>query len=162
MEYLDLYDENGNITGETMLRGDKVPKGRHFNVVVCYIRNSEGKFLIQKTSKEKGGKYSSTGGHVKAGQTLVEGMITEIKEEIGIDIIEDELKYITKYLKNNEVAFNLYYIEKDIQIKECKLQKEEVESVEWLTIEEIRDIIKKDEFYPTHALLLDKIIENIK
>lgn len=157
MEYLDLYDKEGNLTGETMKRGDRVPEGRYFNVVVCYIENSEGKFLIQKTSKEKGGKYSSTGGHVKSGQSLIEAMICEIKEEIGVDVKEEELKYITKYIKNNEVIFNLYYIRKEINIEECTLQKEEVESISWMIAEEIEKLNKQGKFYPTHALLFERI-----
>lgn len=157
MEYLDLYDKDGNLTGETIIRGGDVPKGRYFNIVVCYIKNSEGKFLIQKTSKEKGGKYSSTGGHVKSGQTLIEAMIAEIGEEIGIDIKEEELKYIDRYIKNDTVIFNLYYIEKDIDVKKCKLQKEEVESVSWMTINEIDKLIKEENYFPTHGILFEKI-----
>lgn len=158
MEYLDLYDKDGNKTGEIMIRGTEVPENRYFNVVVCYIKNPEGKFLIQKTSKEKGGKYSSTGGHVKAGQTFVEAMICELKEEIGIEIKEEELKYITKYIKNNEVVFHLYYIEKEIDIEECILQKEEVESISWMTKDEIKNLIENNMFYPTHGILFYKYI----
>lgn len=158
MEYLDLYDKDGNKTGEIIARGGKVPENRYFNVVVCYIQNSKGKFLIQKTSKEKGGKYSSTGGHVKAGQTFVETMICELKEEIGVEVKEEELKYITKYIKNNEVVFHLYYIEKEIDIEECTLQKEEVESISWMTAEKIEKLIENNMFYPTHGILFNKYI----
>lgn len=157
MEYLDLYDKDGNLTGEKILRGDKVPKGRYFNVVVCYIENSKGEFIIQKTSKQKGGKYSSTGGHVQSGQTLIDAMIREIKEEIGVCIRPEELKYVTKYIKNDQVIFNLYYIKKDIDIKKCILQKEEVESIHWMNRKEIEEIIKNNQFYPTHAILFEQI-----
>ena len=48
MEKRDLYDSQRNITGETILKGEEIPKGRYIIVVLVFIQNSEGKFLIQK------------------------------------------------------------------------------------------------------------------
>ena len=45
MEYLDLYDKNRIKTGETMLRGSKMPKDRYRLVVRVIVFNSEGKML---------------------------------------------------------------------------------------------------------------------
>ena len=55
MEYLDLYDENRNLIGEKILRSRdmKIEDGKYIYIVIVFIQNSEGKFLIQKTSKEK-------------------------------------------------------------------------------------------------------------
>ena len=159
MEYLDLYYiENDKLTGETMVRGGEVPEGRYFNVVICYMENSKGEFLIQRASIQKGHKYSSTGGHVQAGQTLKEAMVREIKEEIGIDVSEDELEFKGRWLKNNVVMCNAYYMKRDININECKLQEEEVESVFWKTKEEIEEMIKNDEFFETGAKLFEDFI----
>ena len=67
MEIRDLYDENKNLTGETIFKGEQIPEGRFGYVVLSFIQNSEGKFLIQKTSKEKGHVFATTGGLVKSG-----------------------------------------------------------------------------------------------
>ena len=51
MEYLDLYDENKQLTGEKIVRGKGkpiVPENNYIIVVLVFIQNSEGKFLIQK------------------------------------------------------------------------------------------------------------------
>ena len=116
MEYLDLYYiENDKLTGKTIVRGGEVPEGRYFNVVICYMENSNGEFLIQRASIQKGHKCSSTGGHVQAGQTLNEAMVREIKEEIGIDKEGDDLdigfnsKYVIDVLKaidDEEIMMN--------------------------------------------------------
>ena len=53
MERRDLYDENRNLTGETILKGEEIPKGRYIVVVLVFIQNSKGEFLIQKRSKIK-------------------------------------------------------------------------------------------------------------
>lgn len=157
MEYLDLYDKNGNKTGKTMIRGQEVPEGCFFNIVTCFIRNKEGKYLMQKTSKQKGSLYATTGGHVSAGQTFIEAMIRELKEEIGVNVEENELIFIDKYIKNNQAVFNIYYLEKEIDIDRCKLQEEEVEAVYWMTEEEIQEKIKKGQCHSTHKLLYETL-----
>lgn len=159
MEYLDLYDKDGNKIGKTMIRGQEVPKGCYFNIVVCFVKNKEGKYLMQKTSKQKGSVYSATGGHVTAGQTFIESMIRELKEEIGIDVTEKELKFVDKYIKNNQVVFNIYYLEKEIDISKCKLQKEEVEALYWMSEKEMEDIINEGDCHDTHAKLF-KVFKN--
>ena len=95
MEILDIYDDNGNLTGKTIKRGDKSVKlnmHEHIALSVIFIENSEGKYLIQKTSQEKGGEFSSTGGHVDSGETPYGAIKREVKEELGIDISNDEIK----------------------------------------------------------------------
>ena len=54
MELLDIYDNDGNVTGRTIVRGDKTAKlneNEHIAVAVIFIENDKGEFLIQKTSK---------------------------------------------------------------------------------------------------------------
>ena len=91
MEIRDLYDDNKKLTNETIKKGEKVPKGRYYLTVVVWIENSNNEFLIQKTSKEKGSYYSTTGGHPKSGETSIQGIVTEIKEELGLSINQTDL-----------------------------------------------------------------------
>lgn len=48
MEKRDLYDINRHLTGETILKDEKIPKDRYILVVLVFIQNSKGEFLIQK------------------------------------------------------------------------------------------------------------------
>ena len=115
-------------------------------IVTIFIKNKKDEYLIQKRSKAKGGKYGITSGHTLEGESAEKGAIREIKEEIGIDIVGQELKLIYKTNIDGNL-YNLYYLEKDIELKNLKLQKEEVENVYWYTIDEINKIIQKQEFY---------------
>lgn len=146
MEYLDLYDENRNFTGKKILRDTLKPKkGNYINVVIVFIENSQGKFLIQKTSKEKGSIWATTGGLVKSGSTPNKTIVEEIKEELGLDIKIEELKLI--YTEKREFAFqDVYYLKKDINLNNLKLQKDEVDFVKWLSVEEINELIKENKF----------------
>lgn len=146
-EYTDLYDENKNLTGEKLFRekGTKliVPKGRYSIVVLAFIENSNGEFLFQMTSKRKKNVWATTGGHVKSGQTSKEAIIEEIKEELGIDINEDEVKLFKTY-KYDDAFKDVFYIKKDIDINSLTYEKDEVEYVKYLTKEEILDLINNN------------------
>ena len=146
-EYTDLYDENKNLTGEKLFRekGTKliVPKGRYSIVVLAFIENSKGEFLFQMTSKRKKNVWATTGGHVKSGQTSKKAIIEEIKEELGIDINEDEVKLFKTY-KYDDAFKDVFYIKKDIDINSLTYQEDEVEYVKYLTKDEILDLINND------------------
>ena len=95
MELLDVFDDNGVRTGKVVVRGDKsvvLGEHEHIAVGVIFIENSKGEFLMQKTSIEKGGEYSSTGGHIVSGEDAIVSIRREVLEEIGIDVSGDEIK----------------------------------------------------------------------
>ena len=163
MEKRDLYDINKKLTGETIYKNEKIPANRYILVVLVFIQNSQGKFLIQKRSKQKDGKYASTGGHPKTGETSIDGMITEIKEELGLTVKPEELELIFSGQENvKQVFFDIYYMRKDFNISDLKLQKEEVDFVEWLSFKEIETLIKKDLFLESHAEELYRLKEIFK
>lgn len=161
MEKRDLYNENRELTGETIYKNEKTPNGKYIVVVIIFIQNSEGKFLIQKRSERKNGKFATTGGHPKSGENSIQGIITEVKEEIGIDIKQEDLQlYFSGKSDEEKVFWDDYYLKIDIpNIEKLKLQEDEVESVHWFSIDEIKELMKQDKFlkndYEEFELLLD-------
>lgn len=145
MERRDLYDENRNLTGETILKGEETLKGRYIVVVLVFIQNSKGEFLIQKRSKIKNGKYATTGGHPKSGESSIQGILTEVKEEIGLELNPKDLQlYFSGKSEEERVFWDDYYIKMDIEdITKLKLQKEEVDSIEWLSKNDIVKLMKQ-------------------
>lgn len=163
MEIRDLYDINGNLTGETIKKGDPTPPNRYILVVLSFIQNSKGEFLIQKRSEQKNGKYGSTGGHPKSGESSDQGIITEIKEEIGLDILPEELDLIFAGREDSEqVFFNVYYIKRDFDIDSLTLQKDEVDFVEWMTLDKIKKLIDEGLFMSSHAEEVFRMIDIFK
>ena len=144
MEKRDLYDKNRQKTNEIIDAKEAIPENRYILVVLTLIQNAEGKILVQKRSEQKGGKYGLTAGHAKMGETSRQGMITEIREELGINIKSESLK--------------LMYSE---DIDTLVLEPKEVEFVKWCSKEEIKELCKKNEFKKSHIeafeILADKI-----
>ena len=159
MEKRDLYNIDRKPTGKTILKKDKIPEGYYILVVVIIIQNSEGMFLIQKRSQEKGGKWALTGGHPKAGETSIEGIKTEVKEELGIDIKEPIL---FKKAAGKNILCDLYYIKQDININDVIMQKEEVEDVKYATEKQIHDLFKKEQFKKNHYMMFKDFLEYLK
>ena len=161
MEYLNLYDENKKFTNEQLLRNDNInpPLDRYINVVIVFIENSKGEFLIQKTSKQKGSIFATTGGLVKYGSNNDKTIVEEIKEELGIDIDINELKLV--YTIKYEHAFqDTYYVKKDINTQNLTLQKDEVEYVEWMSVQKINKLIENGEFRKSNIKPFKYIIDN--
>ncbi len=163
MELLDLYDDNGKVTGKTIVRGDKSAKvepTEHIALATIFIENSEGKFLIQKTSKEKGDVFSTTGGHVDSGETPLDTIIRETKEEIGVSIDSDEIEEYGYMMFDMPLRF-IFYVKKDIDVSNIQLQKEEVDYVKYMSVEEIQDLIKSGQMLKSHAILFNELLSKL-
>ena len=152
MEQRDLYDVNRKLIGKTIFKGELIPEHNYIIVVLVFIQNSEGKFLIQKRSQIKNGKYATTGGHAKSGEDSIQGIISEVKEEIGLELNPNDLQlYYTGRSDIERVFWDDYYIRMDVaDIRNLSLQKEEVESVCWLSVEEIKNLMRKNKFFKNH------------
>lgn len=138
MEIIDLVDKDGNPTGKTINRGDRIPvDGEYIQVVHIWLQDISGKFLVQKTSERKGGWFATTGGVVSSGQVIKDAAIREVREEIGIDISNEDVIYLGKGIFNGKVLVNVYFLQKDFSKDNFVLQEEEVQSIDWLSLQEV-------------------------
>lgn len=143
-ELRDLYDINSNKTDKTYHKGESIPEGYYPMVVMVVIRNSRGEFLMQKRVKEKGGDWGVTGGHPKSGETPIEGIITEVKEELGLDFSnENFIEYDSGC--DGKDCYKMYYVNKDIDIKDITIQKEELSEVRWFSMNELQEMVNNKE-----------------
>lgn len=161
MEILDLYDDNCNRLNETIIRGNRLKPGKNIMLSVIYIKNKENKYLIQKQSPKKGDKYSSTGGHVTHNEDGLVTIIRELYEELNIKNVENSIKYIDTFkYPDKPCIFNVYLLNiNNLNIKDIKLQIEEVSQVSWLSKEEIYDLISSNNFLETHAYIFKNYID---
>ena len=163
MEKRDLYDKNRHLTGNTIYKGEPIPDDSYIVVVLAFLQNSEGKFLMQKRSQRKNGKWASTGGHPKSGESSVQGIITEIDEEIGLSVTPQELDLVYSGRQDEEhVFFDIYYVKKDFDETNLVLQKEEVESVKWFSYDEVMQLINNHLFFENHAEEFIRMIDIFK
>ena len=163
MELLDIFDDFGNRTGKTIVRGDrsvKLNKNEHIAVANIFIENDKGEFLIQKTSKEKGGLFSTTGGHVDSGETPLETIKREVKEELGINIDNEKIEDLGFMLYDMPLRY-LFYLKKNINIDELNVQIEEVEYAKYMSVQDINKLIDNNEMLDSHGIMLKELLDRL-
>ena len=156
MEKRDLYDQNKKLTGLTIFKDEEIKEGYYILMVVAFIQNSEGKFLIQKRSESKGGEWAFTGGHPKAGESSLKGIKTEVKEELGIEI---DNPILFKEASGKNTFCDLYYIKQDVDLNEIVVQEEEVSEVKFASIEEIDNLFDNGLFKKGHYIMFKDCLE---
>ncbi len=139
MEIWDLYDEDRRLTGETMIRGDKVPEGRYHLVVDALFLNSRGETLLQRRADTKDilpGIWSVTGGSALRGETAAEACARETEEEMGFrpDMQKAEVLYSER---RNTYFRDVYLIYQDVPLSTMHYQEEEVQDARWILPEAI-------------------------
>ena len=163
MELLDVYDSQGNVTGRKIVRGDKseiLGSDEHIAIAAIFIENNNGEFLIQKTSKEKGGEFSSTGGHVDSGETPLMSIKREALEELGVNIENDNI-YEYGFLSFDMPLRYLFYIKKDIPIDTIIVQDEEVEYVKYMSVSEINELIDTGQMLKSHSVMFNELMKKL-
>jgi 8-oxo-dGTP pyrophosphatase MutT (NUDIX family) len=158
MEKRALYDKNRNLTGEFIFKGDPVPEGRYYITVAVWIQNSKDEFLLQLRSAQKDHKWGITGGHPKFGEDSLQGLLTEIKEEIGVTVNPSEL-ILFKTVETEDDFVDLYYLKHDIDISKVVVQPEEVECVKWASAAEIESKIADGSFHPEQMFMYEELKE---
>jgi isopentenyldiphosphate isomerase len=118
----------------------------------------------------------SASGHLGAGDSSIEGAIRELQEEIGIKANKNELEYLftvktQERPKNNFIDnefADIYLINKNINISDLFLQKEEVSEAKFVHYKELEKMVKNsdkslielDEIYYKLFEILDKRFNN--
>lgn len=148
MELVDIVDENNKLTGQVEERWVAYNKGLWRRTVSCWILNENGEVLLQKRTANKlrnPNKWAKTGGQVDCGETVEQAIFREVKEELGIEIPEKQIKVIDVHKgsdKNKRFTYNFIFVVNH-KIEDYILQKEEVADVKYITIEEM-ELAKKN------------------
>ena len=143
MEFIDIVDENDNLTGEIKDRDFVHNNNLYHRHVSCFILNKKGEVLLQRrsiTKKKNPGIWSKTGGHVDTGETVIDALKREVKEEIGLEMDDNNIFFMNKFKSTNPNYFSYGYIYiTDNKISDYKLQLDEVDKVEYFKIEDLEN-----------------------
>ena len=144
MEYLDVFTKYGEPTGESIDRNIVHEKGMFHKSIHVWIVNSKGERLVQRRDSSKK-TYpnmldTSFAGHVSSNEGLIEAVIREGKEELGLEIdleclnylfaIKSEIKVRENYYENE--INDVYLYEKDVKVEDCKFTDNEVSEIKYI------------------------------
>jgi isopentenyldiphosphate isomerase len=174
-EIIDILNENtGEKTGETISKNEAHKKGIwHGSIHVLIVNNDKTKTLLQKRCADKK-LYPNTwdiavGGHISAGEDDLTSAKRELEEELGLnpEILKiEKVDRVPEMLNNNGIQSNeyvsIFVVYKDIEIKDIKLQVEEVSEAKWCSKEELNSLIDQKEIIPhvREYEILNKILKD--
>ncbi len=153
MEWIDIYDQNGNPTGRVVERGSgyQFAEDEYKLAVGMWIVDGEGRIFLTRRSMEKAyapGKWENPAGHVQAGESPVDAIIRELEEETGIRVRPEQIVLLGDsrtwpYLGKD------YGVRMQVDVKDVKFQKGETDGAKWVAFEEFARMAKAGEFPPS-------------
>ena len=165
MEHIDIFDENNNSTGKVKEKQQAHEDGNFHRTAHVWIINDKNELLLQKRSASKKTHPNcwdiSGAGHIKSGESVVDGAIRELKEELGVEVEEKDLQYIatiksTKNPKNMEFQY-VYLLNCNKEVEEYIFEDNEV-----LNGEFYKEIILNENFNPGVISLICERLKNKK
>jgi len=151
-ELIDVLDEFGNKTGIIKKRLDVKRSGEFHRAISVCIINEAKDILIQKRHHSKNIYPNlwcfNVTGHVMSGESSIDASIREIKEEIGVDIIGEQLRYLYTYNVENIVGSDYisrlivdqFLVVMNVDIKEIVIDEAEVSDVNYISYEDLREV----------------------
>ena len=161
MELWDLYDRDRRLTGETHIRGEKLPPERYHLVVHVWIRNSRGEWLISQRAANRPTfplKWECAGGSVTAGEDSLTGAIREAEEEVGVKLDPAQGKLISSTRRDGHFQDfrEVWRFSYDGEINLKNATTDEVADVRWMTVEEIRELYDAGKLVHTLGYFFDE------
>ena len=143
-EYNDVYDENRNLTGRTHLRGTPWQAGEYGLVVCVWVYDGNGKLLLTRRAPEKSfaGTWENSGGAVKAGESSIQAIIRELREETGIAACAEEFELLCSD-RDRTAHYDFYCLKKKIPLEDIVLLPGETDDVRWATFSEVHELIRE-------------------
>ncbi len=139
MEPVDIYDKNKNKTGKIKMRyRDTLEEGEYALAVSAVIVNSSKEILISKRASTKDrfpGMWEVNGGICLAGESSLQGIIREIKEELGIDLTGVDGSIYKEYC-TNKIFHDIWLFKLDYPINKLNFSDREVEDAKWASLDE--------------------------
>ena len=172
MKY-NVYNKDGKII-------DKVNKKDEMNLnsdtwlkaVTCFVLNEKGEVLIEKRVNKgiNPGQLDLCSGHVDINETQTQAMIRELGEELVIGLEEamnvvkvsqDDLKFqIESSGKILNFLGTMYCLKRNSS--EVSIQKEEIEKIVWLPLEETFELIKSGRTRFPKNFNYEQIFQNVR
>ena len=115
-------------------------------LTAAIIRRS-GKILIcRRAYGSCAHLWEFPGGKTEPGETPFECLVRELREELGVDAGEDELRRIACLRRTNSFC-NVFVIKIDRPAEDFVLQKEEVSAVRWCDADRLMRMVADNTFY---------------
>lgn len=145
--------------------------------VSCFVLNEKGEILVEKRTRNKKidpGILDTVSGHIDNNETPKQAMIREYVEELHSGSEEEKekarneaienLKKIEEelYLVCNERGYFIQFYAIISKLETYTIQKEEVESIRWIPMEELFEMIRQGKTGIVYDEKLEKVFQQVR
>jgi len=164
IEYFPIVTEDGEVTGKASREECHSGTFLLHPVIHLHIFNSKGEIYLQKRAPDKDiqpGKWdTSVGGHVDYGEEVVDALLREVREELGITDFTPILLRVYKFVSDREAEMvHSYYTVYDGEIRPDPV---EISEGRFWMIEEIENNLGKDVFTPNFEDEFMNVVRSLK
>lgn len=109
------------------------------HVVALVLENAQGEILVSKRAQDKhqGGLWEFPGGKIEAGETRLQALTREIKEELNYQVISAKpLKCIIHKYADITIKFDVWYSQDNNPI----VHANEGQPLKWVIKPELKDL----------------------
>lgn len=168
-ELWDLYDREGNRTGEVWERRHgnfkSIPEGRYHLVCDILVQHQDGSFLLTKRHSDKdvypGYWEASAGGSAQQGETPGEGARRELFEETGIRAESFELISVTFRDTSHSLVYS-YFTVVDCDKDAIILQEGETTDYKWVDAAGLIEYSESDLAIKSRVQRYQKYFEKVR
>lgn len=120
--------------------------------VLCLIQNGD-EYLLQDRVKEDWKGYTLPGGHIENGESVVDVVIREMKEETGLTVLNPRLCGVKQFpIKNGRYLVFLFYADRfDGEVASSKEG-----SMHWISKDKLSDIDTVEDLGELLQVMLDE------
>ncbi len=120
--------------------------------VLCLIHTKDA-YLLQDRVKEDWKGYTLPGGHVEAGESIVDAVVREMKEETGLTVFNPKLCGVKQFpIEGGRYIVFLFQTDSF----EGELRSSEEGAMHWIKKEELPNINSVNDFNELLQVMLDE------
>ena len=167
-EIWDLYDPEGNRTGETFARGfgnfKYIPEDRFHLVVDLLVLHTDGTYLLTRRDEGKevfpGFWEASAGGSALRGEEPLEAAVRELFEETGLTADSLELVGISFSTKSHGMYYS-YIANVSGDKDRIVLQEGETTEYKWVDKKGLLEYVDSDKAMKAHNLRYETYLKDL-
>ena len=146
MEVWDSYRKDGTKADVDLVRGQPIPEGLYHMVCEVLVRHEDGEYLLTRRAlckKAYPGRYeASCGGHAVKGETALDAITRELREETGI--CDGRFREIDSFTEEDGCLFHIFLCETGCDKMALTLQREETIGYCWVDARQMRAFVNSE------------------
>ena len=126
--------------------------------VLCLLHKDDA-YLLQDRIKKDWQGYTLPGGHIEPGESIVDAVIREMKEETGLTILNPRLCGVKQFpIENGRYLVFLF----EAKEYEGELASSEEGGMHWVSVEKIQDVNLVNDFEDLVQVMLDESLNEFQ